>query len=115
MKTYQVSTSHTIFKDDFNDGEGEQVNSFELSANIKAETPEKAIEEYFGKTLYYHLDMTKTQKDEEKENVLYYSLLVDEDNTEAFEGDIELWKEGQKKLFSNNIRLEIEELVSVKI
>lgn len=115
MRNFQIVSNHTIYVDSFNEGEQEQVNYYELSANIKAETPQKAIEQYFGKNLYYHFNIKDSSIDDEKENVLYYSTLVDGDNSEAFENCIELWKEGQKKLFSNQIRIEIQELKPVKI
>lgn len=115
MRNFQIVSDHTIYIDSFNEGEQEQVNYYELNANITAENPQKAIEQYFGRNLYYHFNIKSASKDDEKENVLYYSVLVDEDNTEAFENDIELWKEGQKKLFSNQIRIEILELIPVKL
>ena len=120
MKTYSIKTGHDIYIDSYNEGEGKHVNYYDIKAEVKAENPTQAIEKYFEDTLYYNFNMNLAyiahEEDEDQPvNVLHYSVLVDEENAEASVEEVELWKEGKKVLYSNNIYLSIYELVEVKI
>ena len=115
MKTYSIKTGHDIYIDSYNEGEGKQVNFYTLEGEVKADNPTQAIEQFFETTLYYNFNMANAYIDDEIKNILHYSVLVDEENVEASKNEIELWKEGKKVLYSNNISLYIYELVEVKI
>ena len=86
-----------------------------MEAKIKAETPKEAIENYFKNKLGFNFDFANIGGDEENNNVLFYSVLVDAENMEANENEIELWKQEKKKLYCDNIRLTIYELTEVNI
>jgi hypothetical protein len=44
---------------------------------------------------------------------MYWNALVDENNEQPHEGDIERWKKGTRELYSNNIDIEVKELINV--
>ena len=107
-KKYYIKSNHSVFIDDYKEGEGKQVNDYNLSAIISAETPKEAIIKYFDKNLYFSFDIKYIDND--NEGAFYYSNLVDEDNIEANEYEKNLWKEGKKTLYSTNTYLLIYEL-----
>ena len=120
MKKYYIESTHEIYVDDYNYGEGKHCNSYTQSAYIGAESPKEAIEKYFEKELYLSFDIKHACIDHEEginesENTLHYSNLVDDDNNEASEVDIKEWKKGKLKLYSNNTFLTINQLTEVKI
>ena len=115
MKTYFIKSTHDIYVDDYNKGELENVNFYTNEKRITANNAKEAISKYFQNTLYLSFEFEYAQVDDEYKNVLHYSNLVDEENSEASKGEIELWKEGKYKLYSNNTTLEIYELTEVEI
>jgi len=120
MKTFKIISSHSVFIDNYNDGELKNVNNYSLNATIKAEDPRKAIELYFKKELFYNFNFENSyipheEEDDTEENTLIYDVLVDFDNIEANERSIKSWKKGKETLYNNNIFITIFELTPVKI
>jgi len=115
MRKFKIETIHDIYVDSYENGELNYVNGWNLNADIKAENPREAIEKYFEKELYYKFNFEHLDKDEEQINKFWYSVLVDEDNTEASEAQIKDWKKDKLKLYANNITLFISEIIPVQI
>jgi hypothetical protein len=117
MKTnkYYISSTHNIYEDDYNEGEGKEVNYYTLKAIVIAENAKEAIKKYFENTLYYSFSFEYAIIDEEDTNILFYSNLVDENNSEASEAEKEAWKKGNKKLYSDNARIEINMLNAIDL
>jgi len=44
---------------------------------------------------------------------LHYNVLVDDDNLQVTERGRELWKQGKKTFYCDNIRLEVSELIKI--
>jgi alkyl hydroperoxide reductase subunit AhpC len=70
--------------------------------------------------LYYDFDIEHAhiphkEDESESKNVLNYSVLVDVDNHQASNYDVLSWKEGNLKLYSNNMYIIIKELIEVTI
>ena len=112
MKTYIIKTSHEIEKDSYNDGLLNYVNSYNLKHEIKALTPREAIQKYFDECLYYTFDFKSAcilheEEKGEATNILFYDVLIDEENNEATDDQIKLWKKDKLTLYNNNIHLEI--------
>jgi len=112
MKTYIIKTSHEIEVDTYNEGLTNYVNSYNLKIEIKAATPREAIQKYFDEYLYYSFDIKNAyilheEEENEATNVLFYDVLTDEENNEATENQIELWKKDKLMLYNNRIHLEI--------
>ena len=106
MNTYIIKTSHEIEIDT------KYVNSYSLKSEIKASTPREAIQKYFDEYLYYTFEFKNAyilheEEENEATNVLFYDILTDEENNEATENKIELWKKDKLTLYNNRIYLEI--------
>lgn len=114
MKTFILNCHHSIEVDSYQNGELENVNNFDTNGQYKTETPIEAIEKHFY-SLGYNFDKNYIDTDEEEENKIFYSVLCDEENDEATESQIELWKKDEKILYSNNMIIYVYELVSAKI
>jgi hypothetical protein len=112
MKTYIIKTSHEIEIDTYKDGLTNYANSYSLKSEIKAATPREAVQKYFDEYLYYNFDIKSAyilheEEENEATNVLFYDVLVDEENNEATEKQRELWKKDKLTLYNNRIYLEI--------
>ena len=114
MKTFLIKNSVEIFQDSYKDGRGEYVNYFSKKAEIKAETPLEALQQFFEKEMYFSFD--EKQLDEEP-HCLRYSNLVDESNIEVLEGSLkfEEFKKGLCDLYSAESSIKIYELTPIKI
>ena len=112
MNTYIIKTSHEIEIDKYKEGLTNYVNSYSLKSEIKAATPREAIQKYFDEYLYYNFDIKSAYILHEEEkgeatNILFYDVLVDEENNEATENQRKLWKKDKLTLYNNSIYLEI--------
>lgn len=112
MKTYYITTEHTIYKDNFIEGEQEQVNFFKNRQLITAPDTRTAIKQYFEGFLYYDIDFAFATINN---NILQYSVQVNNDNELPNNKEIELWKEGKIDLFNDNIYLELFEVTECEI
>jgi hypothetical protein len=112
MKTYRIESSHSVYTDDYNEGEGSFVNGYEMDAIIKAEAPDLAIEKYFETVVGYDFSIKDAYIED---NVLFYSNLVDGSNIQASEQQIESWKQGKCILYSDNSHVVIYELNRVEL
>jgi hypothetical protein len=112
MKTYRIESSHSVYTDDYNEGEGSFVNGYEMDAIIKAETPQQAIEKYFETVVGFDFDFNHASIED---NILFYSNLVDGSNIQASKQQIESWKKGKCILYSDNINVIIYELKRVEL
>jgi hypothetical protein len=115
MKEYLIKSSHNVYIDDYTEGELDWVNCYTHDARIMAPNIQSAIQEYIDDHLYYNFDSKGFYEDDESTNQAHYNVLVDVDNSEANEHEIELWKAGKLKLYSNEIRLEFYEITPVNI
>lgn len=114
MKNYFIECEHNIYVDSYEQGEGENVNNFDTKGEYKAENPTEAIEKHLS-SLGYSFEKDYMQKDDESENVCYYSVLCDVENSEATQNEVKQWKKGKKILYSNNMILSVYELINAKI
>lgn len=110
MKTYKIESSHTVHIDDYKGGELDYCNSYNLSKELKAESPKEALKDYIEKFLYYEYEESYIDSDE---GLIYTSYLVDVDNNEASNSLIKLWKKGKQTLYSNSVNFTIYELTQI--
>ena len=105
MNEYLIKSYHNIYVDDYNEGEGYHVNSYNMTAFIKAPEVGNAIQQYIENCLYYKFNSNylDTSGDDISS---YYDVLVNKDDAEATENERELWKQGKLKLYNNQIRIE---------
>jgi hypothetical protein len=112
MKQFRIVSNHSVYIDNYEDGEQDYVNGYELENTIKAETKEEAINKYFSDFLYFNLSIENCEASED--GYLQTSCLLDEENIQPTSKEIELWKENKLKLYVNHIDLKVYELVEVK-
>jgi hypothetical protein len=116
MKEYLIKSYHEIYVDDYNEGELDMVNAYTNSAILHAYDPIDSIKEYFNTQFYYDFDESLVCTDaEDRTNVVWYNVMVNELNDEADPSEVELWKKGEMKLYNNSIRITIYEITPVKI
>lgn len=106
MNEYLIKSYHNIYVDDYNEGELDHINGYNMSAFIKAPDAGNAIQQYIENCLYYKFNSNylDTSGDDISS---YYDVLVDKDDAEATENERELWKQGKLKLYNNQIRIEV--------
>lgn len=111
---YKVTSQHHVHIDDYEQGEGKNVNNYEVTSDIEATSWQDAIQAHFNRTLHFKFNIDNSYIDEDSNN-LQYSNLVDADNAEATEGEFEEWKQGKKTLYVNNTIVTVEQLIEVKL
>jgi hypothetical protein len=114
MKNYKIKSIHHIFIDSYEQGEMEHVNFYNLESEIQANDINEAISLYFENVLFYKFDFANCSILDDKK-VLHYSVLCDSENCEASKSEMELWKKNKLTLYSNNIDIEIFELMQCEI
>jgi hypothetical protein len=88
-----------VFEDDYNEGEGEQVNSFSEKVNKSFASGEELLK-YISKNVLYKDVKKEYYSIMDDDGRIVTSILVDENNSAASENEIEKWKKGDKKLYS---------------
>lgn len=114
MARYYIESIHFVHEDDFQEGEGEQVNSYDLNTFINADSVNDAIQKYIEDYLGFSFSWDNVENSEDN-SVLDYYELVDNDNIKASTSEIEKWKFGELKLYSNQYVLRAFELIEQKI
>lgn len=116
MRNFYITSFHDIYEDDFNEGEGKHVNTFDLKGNIKAENPIEAVKTYIQEVAGYDVsDDATIDVHDERPNVAFWGATVDNDNVQASESEIERWKEGKMKLYSDHMEITVQELIECNI
>ena len=116
MREFYITSIHTIFEDNFEIAEGKQVNGYDLKSVIKAPTALEAVQQYITDFLGYEIpEGTTFEPSEDQSNVVNYSVLVDVSNLQATRNDIDRWKKDRLQLYSNQIYIELKELITVMI
>ena len=105
MNEYLIKSYHNIYVDDYNEGELDHINGYNMTAFIKAPDAGDAIQQYIENCLYYKFNSNylDTSGDDISS---YYDVLVNKDDAEATENERELWKNGELKLYNNQIMIE---------
>jgi hypothetical protein len=116
MNVYKLESMHHVCKDDYENGQGETVNSFILSEEIKASTPKEALIKYFE---FLGCEISPQNIEEiisnSEDDIYHWSKLVDRDNIYATKNDIEQWKKGLIDLYCDYFSIAIYELKKVGI
>jgi hypothetical protein len=109
---YFIKSSHDIFEDSYENGEGKQVNSYRMEAEILAGSPAEALEKYSSKILGFDLDSENLDIDEET-GLFWANILVDKDNMQASIEQVEKWKKDEIALYSDFFNFRIYELTQI--
>lgn len=110
MSKYYITSNSDIRNYSYEEGEMAFVNFYHRSAVIKANTPKQAVKAYIETELLYNVsDDDITYEDDRA----YANVLVDEQNTQAQNHEIELWKKGLLKLYLEDISISVNHLEKV--
>lgn len=117
MNSYQISSYHEIYEDNYEAGELDRVNSYDIGPwVVKADGPLEAIAKYYNDHLHREFKPKNVMLDEDElTNTIYDSSLEDESGLKPSEYELEEWKEGRMKLYANNATIYVHELVEVDL
>lgn len=111
MKVFFITSIHSIFVDEYNEGEQENVNNYTLESTVEAVDYKEAVNKYLQENIGFNLDFNNC---EVENDTIYTSCLVDSENMQPTQTELKEWESGNLRLYSNNITLLVSELVSVK-
>jgi len=112
--TYFIECMHNVYLDNYQEGETENVNNFDTEGIYKAENVTEAIEKHLY-SLGYEFNKDYINTDEEQDNKIFYSVLCNEENEQARDSEINLWRKDKKILYANNMIIYVYELIAAKI
>ena len=112
MNQYQVFCEHTIVEDGYEAGEMGTYNAYDDHGIYKAESPMEAVKAYYEKALGWEFEETAVTL---YEGALEDSRLVDEHSCIASERQIEEWKADKLRLWSDNIRITVKQLIAIDL
>lgn len=105
--SYLIKTYFDVYEDDYNEGEGKHVNSWDYES--KHDAIESALQQHFDKLdLSYDAEHLYVE-----DGIRSYSWTVDQRNDEATKDQIEYWKEGKKQLYSLHANIKIYKLEQI--
>ena len=116
MKKYQVKINTDVYEDSYSEGEGDHVSWFTNTCIVESSSPMNAVGEALGK-LGYSFSASLSDIDDENDNQVHYSNIVDVDNVEVNEQESQYndFKEGKVNLYSANHSIYVYELVPVNL
>ena len=103
MAKYRITSYHEICEDSYEEGKGKSVSRYDYAATISANTPKEVVEKYLNK----YLLVDTSERAEYDEDIAYISKLVDADGCAPSKAEIEWWKKGEVKLYSENITMRV--------
>lgn len=110
MRKFKTQSYHEVFEDDYQHGEIKNVNSYKLTQEVSAGTPQEAVTKYLQENIHSELSFGDCERDDVE---IYVTYLVNADNVQATEADINAWEQGKIKLYSTHATLFVDELKEI--
>lgn len=111
MKKFRIVSNHEVYEDNYNEGELGYVNGYTLDGIYKMDNWQQAIENHFNEN-----GLSIEMKDcEIEDGILYTSCLVNSDGVQPFNNELQDFKKGLINLYSDNITVIVQELVTVEL
>lgn len=107
---FKFTANVGVYEDSYTKGEGAQVNDWTYSKTYK-KLDWDSIKDFIQNELCYTFNKDYVDI---CDNRLCYCLFVDNDNVEASNSEIELWKENKMTLYSANISIRFELISEVE-
>ena len=101
---YVIQTLHTVYNNDYENGEGEVISNFADDVELLAASLDQAIEKYFADHAFYNYDKKFADIDD---GILNYTVTTDDNDDEATEEQLIEWKSGKLDLYYHNIRIKV--------
>ncbi len=112
MKTYYITSTSEISEYSYQEGQLGYVNSYDHKGIVTAENAKSASWIYLVKELGYY-SIADGDIEFEADGYANTSVLVNEENSEASKSELELWEDGKKTLYIDDIRLTVYKLEQV--
>jgi len=113
-KKYYISAQHDVYLDDYERGELENVNAFQIDHFSEEEKAFDAVRDYMENVVcvdeYTYKEYEGDNREGNDKFEIVANVLVDENNCPATKGDIKEWKEGKRKLYTVHIYIELFKL-----
>lgn len=112
--TYKAQIEFSAYEDDYNEGEGEHVNTWHetLEADTQSELRNKVLEATYSK--WEHLDDDQINEYDWCTEYHTSYLANAENQGDASKSDIEQWKKGELKLYAINCHILVTEVTETK-
>lgn len=114
MKKFKITSNHIVYVDSYEEGELDYKNGYTVTQKVFGKNYKEAVNKYLNDHLGFNLT-TKNCEVNYENNTLETSILVDEENYQATNDKIELWKTNDMVLYSNIISISIEKLIPLKL
>lgn len=112
MENFLIHSDHTIHKYDYECGELDFINEYQLKEFIEAENAKDAIFKFINNVLCYSFDVDEIELNEYGN--FYFDILVDANYYQASIENVEEWKRDECILYNNYISLNIYKLNQIK-
>lgn len=112
QKSYLVESTHDVYEDDYLNGELDHANFYVRSKIMAADSPMEAIKKYYKTELHREFIVENT---EIYETTLLDSATVDEDCMNASPLEIEMWKKGELKLYTEHVSIRVKQLIEIDL
>lgn len=111
MSTYIFEVDVEVREDDYNEGEGPILNSWDFTQSLTANSLEEALHKFYDDWLYCPgLDFEDAYSYDEGSKFIYFARTEDKNGCYASESEIERWKKGEIKLYSAIYAVQISEV-----
>lgn len=106
MKKYYIESIHTVYEDDYNEGEKDYKNEFRCDGIYDTPDHKEAINLHLS-NIGFNLGVENC---EYSDGEYQTSCLVDGNNIQPTQSEVDMWERGKLKLYSNNINIVVFEL-----
>ena len=114
MSTYIFEVDVEVREDDYNEGEGPILNSWDFTQPVTANSLKEALHEFYDDRLYCPgLDFEDAYSYDEGSKLIYFARTEDKNGCYASESEIEQWKKGEIKLYSAIYAVRISKVESI--
>jgi hypothetical protein len=108
MENFLIHSDHTIHKYDYECGELDFINEYQLKEFVKAENAKDALFKFVNNVLCYSIDIDEIELNEYGN--FSFDILIDAENEQASIENVEEWKKGECILYNDYISLNIYQL-----
>lgn len=110
LNKYLIKAYCSVYEEFYKEGEGNNVNNYNIEKTIIAENAKKVLSIFFDEKLFYKFDYKCLDLEDLKSTDFYYTVLINKNNEEATKAEIKLWKNNKFNLYSCNICINIYKL-----
>jgi hypothetical protein len=111
MNTYIFEVNVVIREDDYNEGEGPILNSWDFTHSLTANSLKEALHKFYDDRLSCPgVNFEDAYSYDEGSKFIYFARTEDKNGCYASESEIERWKKGEIRLYSAIYAVQISEV-----